>query len=117
MGILRALSQSSSRRLADVNEEEQAEYEQRRLAEALVHAANHQEKDGSDAAPASASSTNAYANAANPKEMVLSQGENTAFDVGLLIAAPIIIGTLGLFFVFPLLIPSLQSSLPPVGTP
>jgi len=60
--------------------------------------------------------SNAVANAA-PKDIALSANDNTAFDVRLLIAAPIIIGTLGLFFVFPLLILSLQSSLPPVGTP
>jgi hypothetical protein len=37
----------------------------------------------------------------------------SGFDVGLLIAFPVIVGTLGLFFVFPLLIDSLSKTLPP----
>jgi hypothetical protein len=38
----------------------------------------------------------------------------SAFDVGLLIAFPVIIGTLALFFLFPLLAPKLAETLPPV---
>lgn len=40
-----------------------------------------------------------------------------AFDFGLVIAFPIMIGTLALFFIFPLLRDGLAESLPPVGTP
>lgn len=44
----------------------------------------------------------------------MSKSESGAFDVGLLIAFPIIIGTLGLFFVFPLIRDQIATSLPPV---
>ncbi len=37
----------------------------------------------------------------------------TGFDIGLLIAFPVIVATLGLFFVFPLLTDSLSKTLPP----
>jgi len=99
-----------------------SDQEQQRLAAALVKAANNQEsgrnteKSNNEASNSSLNS-NSVANSAPKDGLALSQAENSAFDVGLLIAAPIIIGTLGLFFVFPLLIPSLQNSLPPVGTP
>ena len=81
----------------------QSKSDSQRLAAALVNAANNQE----DTEVESVMPTSPGASTA------LSANENTAFDVGLLIAAPIILGTLGLFFVFPLLIPSLQNSLPP----
>ena len=38
----------------------------------------------------------------------------SGFDVGLLIAFPIIVGTLGFFFLFPILGPQLAANLPPV---
>lgn len=44
----------------------------------------------------------------------LSKGAFGAFDVGLLIAFPVIVGTLMLFFLFPLLGPEFAKSLPPV---
>ena len=44
----------------------------------------------------------------------LSQGNFGAFDVGLLIAFPVIVGTLMLFFIFPFLGPQFAESLPPV---
>lgn len=43
----------------------------------------------------------------------LNASENTAFDYGLLIAFPVIIGTLALFFLFPILGPKFAESLPP----
>ena len=44
----------------------------------------------------------------------LSSGSNSAFDVGRLIAFPVIIGTLALFFLFPFLGPQFADTLPPV---
>ena len=44
----------------------------------------------------------------------LSSGSNSAFDIGLLIAFPVIIGTLALFFIFPFLGPQFADTLPPV---
>lgn len=38
----------------------------------------------------------------------------SGFDIGLLIAFPIIVGTLGFFFLFPILGPQFAASLPPV---
>lgn len=45
----------------------------------------------------------------------LSVGTDS-FDVGLLIAFPIIVATLGFFFLFPLIGPQLAQTLPPVPT-
>ena len=44
----------------------------------------------------------------------LSKQGNTGFDIGLLIAFPIIIGTLGFFFFFPFLSADFAKGLPPV---
>lgn len=46
----------------------------------------------------------------------MSNKESKAFDVGLLIAFPIMIGTLALFFVFPLMKDQIAANLPPPGT-
>ena len=43
----------------------------------------------------------------------LSANKNSAFDAGLLVMFPIMIITLGLFFVFPVIAPYLASQLPP----
>lgn len=47
----------------------------------------------------------------------LTEGETGAFDFGLLLAFPVIIGTLALFFVFPLIKDQLAANLPPPNTP
>ena len=44
----------------------------------------------------------------------ISSAENKAFDAGLLIAFPVIVATLGLFFFFPFIRENLASSLPPL---
>jgi len=49
----------------------------------------------------------------NKKVSTTLSSAGSGFDIGLLIAFPVIVGTLGLFFVFPLLIESLNKSLPP----
>jgi outer membrane biosynthesis protein TonB len=51
--------------------------------------------------------------ASSTVNMQLSPKKNSAFDIGLLIAFPVIVGTLALFFVFPLLAPQLAKNLPP----
>lgn len=43
----------------------------------------------------------------------LSKGEGKLFDISLLVFFPIIIVTLGLFFVFPLIAPEFSKTLPP----
>ena len=49
----------------------------------------------------------------NKKLSTTLSSAGSGFDIGLLIAFPVIVGTLGLFFVFPLLTDSLNKSLPP----
>lgn len=49
----------------------------------------------------------------NKKLSTTLSSAGTGFDIGLLIAFPVIVATLGLFFVFPLLTDSLSKSLPP----
>ena len=49
-----------------------------------------------------------------PASYGLSSGNNSAFDIGLLIAFPVIVGTLALFFIFPFLGPQFADTLPPV---
>ena len=44
----------------------------------------------------------------------ISSSENKAFDAGLLIAFPVIVATLGLFFFFPFIRENLATSLPPL---
>jgi len=44
----------------------------------------------------------------------ISSSENMAFDAGLLIAFPVIVATLGLFFFFPFIRENLATSLPPL---
>lgn len=48
-----------------------------------------------------------------PSSTQLSQNKSTAFDFGLLIAFPFIVGTLIVFLVFPILGPQLAKTLPP----
>jgi hypothetical protein len=56
---------------------------------------------------------------APPKGSSLTpEGEKrSGFDVGLLIAFPLMIGTLALFLFFPIIAPQLAGTLPPAGTP
>lgn len=55
-----------------------------------------------------ASNTNA-----SKSNAALTDGETSAFDVGLFIAFPVILATLGLFFIFPLIKDQLAVNLPP----
>jgi len=79
-----------------------------RLAEALVAATKNQEEDISKSSKAL---TPVSSPSSSEDSFALSAG-NDAFDIGLLIAAPIIIGTLGLFFIFPLIKDQLAANLP-----
>jgi hypothetical protein len=57
------------------------------------------------------------ATSATPVVPVGTGKEGTSgFDIGLLIAFPVIVGTLGFFFLFPILGPQLAANLPPVPT-
>jgi hypothetical protein len=104
----------------------------RLLADAALKSASEQEKKNmlaleaskaeaaSKAAAAAAAASNAVATvttATTPAPKVdltkLSVGTDS-FDVGLLIAFPIIVATLGFFFLFPLIGPQLAQTLPPV---
>ena len=58
--------------------------------------------------PVSQVSTPAKTSPVNNNPIALSSSEATGFDFGLLIAFPIMIGTLGLFFVFPFIGESLS---------
>lgn len=48
-----------------------------------------------------------------PSSTLMSKSGGSAFDFGLLFAFPIIVGTLALFFLFPILGPMFADSLPP----
>jgi hypothetical protein len=65
-------------------------------------------------APAPVSTAVAPVSAENAKSSI-STG-TSGFDIGLLLAFPIIIGTLGFFFLFPILGPQIATQLPPVPT-
>ena len=68
--------------------------------------------------PAAAASSSAVAPAASPSTgggISSAQGfAGQTFDAGLIIAFPVIVGTLALFFIFPLIKDQLGASLPPV---
>lgn len=109
--------------LARIEAQRAAEEKARREAEAAAAAAAA-EKAKRDAKAASttaktepavspskavvASNTNA-----SKSNVALTDGETSAFDVGLFIAFPVILATLGLFFIFPLIKDQLAVNLPP----
>jgi hypothetical protein len=67
------------------------------------------------AAPSNAVATVSTATTPAPKVDLTKLSVGTdSFDVGLLIAFPIIVATLGFFFLFPLIGPQLAQTLPPV---
>lgn len=60
--------------------------------------------------PTSASTND---NTQRSSSTAMSPSKNSAFDIGLFIAFPFIIGTLALFFLFPIIGPEFGKSLPP----
>ena len=111
---LEALSSSD---LKYIREVESKNLEEMRLAQALVAATKNQQEDDNDnndsqaVVTTSSSSSSSGVDATVENNFALSSGTD-AFDIGLLIAAPIIIGTLGLFFIFPLIKDSIGANLP-----
>lgn len=97
--------------LAEEKERKAAE-EEKRLALAMEAAAAAEASKKVAVVPAAAVQS-ATVEAPKVDLTKLSVGTDS-FDVGLLIAFPIIVATLGFFFLFPLIGPQLAATLPPV---
>ena len=111
--------EEEKKRIAE--EEAAKKSEEMRLAQALVAATKNQQEDDDNNSNTSKAVVSTTTTTSPPSStgvddpidnsFALSSGTD-AFDIGLLIAAPIMIGTLGLFFIFPLIKDSIGANLP-----
>lgn len=77
-------------------------------AEIEVGSSSSAQMKSSDSSVSKPPSSSAPSSTQPNKPIALSSSEGTGFDLGLLIAFPVIVGTLGLFFVFPFIGESLS---------
>lgn len=112
---LRKEREEAERKAAEILRMQQLEQE-RIASEARSKEDLRRREAAAAAASASAeiaSKAVALANPAAATDTSMTPTKNSAFDIGLLIAFPVIVGTLLLFFAFPLISPMLAQYLPP----